>query len=144
MFSMSLIFPFYLQVYDATAKIPSGLLNGNVNQFGDFDECIGIRGSEEIQGQYCLAYLHLSIDESRVDLKYLHRLLHSHYAFRSNITDVSTYLYYHFFFCNTGARFFYDKSYFWIIQINESNIRNEQNCFAFDILTVLTNVKHTG
>ncbi|XP_076165792.1 nose resistant to fluoxetine protein 6 [Ptiloglossa arizonensis] len=76
-----------LKMYDATAKIPSGLLNGNVNQFGDFDECIGIRGSEEIQGQYCLAYLHLSIDESRVDLKYLHRLLHSHYAFRSNITD---------------------------------------------------------
>ncbi|XP_076666635.1 nose resistant to fluoxetine protein 6 isoform X1 [Andrena cerasifolii] len=76
-----------LKMYDATAKIPSGLLNGNVNQFGDFDECIGIQGSEGIQGQYCLAYLQLSIDESRSDLKYLHRLLHSHYAFRSNITD---------------------------------------------------------
>ena len=74
-------------MYDATAKLPSGLLNGNVNQFGDFDECIGIQGNEGIQGQYCLAYLQLSIDESRPDLKYLHRLLHSHYAFRSNITD---------------------------------------------------------
>ncbi|CAK9807752.1 Nose resistant to fluoxetine protein 6 [Anthophora plagiata] len=76
-----------LKLYDATAKIPSGLLNGNVNQFGDFDECIGIEGSEGIQGQYCLVYLQLNIDESRLDLKHLHRLLHSHYAFRSNITD---------------------------------------------------------
>ncbi|OAD54557.1 Nose resistant to fluoxetine protein 6 [Eufriesea mexicana] len=77
-----------LKMYDATAKIPSGLLNGNVNQFGDFDECVGIQGTEGIQGQYCLAYLKLSIDESRLDLKHLHRLLHSHYAFRSNISDV--------------------------------------------------------
>ncbi|XP_076623887.1 nose resistant to fluoxetine protein 6 isoform X2 [Colletes latitarsis] len=74
-------------MYDATAKLPSGLLNGNVNQFGDFDECIGIEGTEGIQGQYCLAYVNLSIDESRLDLKHLHRVLHSHYAFRSNITD---------------------------------------------------------
>lgn len=76
-------------VFDATAKIPSGLLNGNVNQFGDFDECVGVQGSEGIQGQYCLAYLKLDVDESRPDLKHLHRLLHAHYAFRSNLTDVS-------------------------------------------------------
>ncbi|KAK1137721.1 hypothetical protein K0M31_002215 [Melipona bicolor] len=76
-----------LKMYDATAKIPSGLLNGNVNQFGDFDECIEIEGSDGIQGQYCLAYLQLSIDKSRLDLNHLHRLIHSHYAFRSNITD---------------------------------------------------------
>ncbi|XP_015434936.1 PREDICTED: nose resistant to fluoxetine protein 6-like [Dufourea novaeangliae] len=76
-----------LKMYDATAKMPSGLLNGNVNQFGDFDECIGIQGSEGIQGQYCLTYLQLTVDESRLDLRHIHRLLHSHYAFRSNITD---------------------------------------------------------
>ncbi|XP_043525105.1 nose resistant to fluoxetine protein 6-like [Frieseomelitta varia] len=76
-----------LKMYDATAKIPSGLLNGNVNQFGDYDECVEIEGNDGIQGQYCLAYLQLSVDESRLDLKHLHRLIHSHYAFRSNITD---------------------------------------------------------
>lgn len=80
---------FYL-VYDATAKMPSGLLNGNVNQFGDFDECVGVRGKDGIQGQYCLATLQLDVDQSRPDLKYLHRLLHSHYSFRNNMTDVST------------------------------------------------------
>ncbi|XP_024941445.1 nose resistant to fluoxetine protein 6 isoform X2 [Cephus cinctus] len=77
--------PYY--VYDATAKIPSGLLNGNVNQLGDFDECVGIKGSDGIRGKYCLAYLQLDIDRSRPDLVHLHRLLHSHYAFRSNMSD---------------------------------------------------------
>ncbi|XP_035739061.1 nose resistant to fluoxetine protein 6-like isoform X2 [Vespa mandarinia] len=76
-----------LKMYDATAKIPSGLLNGNVNQLGDFDECIETVGNDGIQGQYCLAYLQLDIDESRPDLKHLHRLLHSHYIIRSNVTD---------------------------------------------------------
>ena len=76
-------------MYDATAKVPSGLLSGNVNQFGDFDECVGVEGKDGIRGQYCLAFLQLNVDQSRPDLKYLHRLLHSHYAFRSNMTDVS-------------------------------------------------------
>ncbi|KAG5314333.1 NRF6 protein, partial [Acromyrmex insinuator] len=76
-----------LKMYDATAKVPSGLLSGNVNQFGDFDECVGVEGKNGIRGQYCLAYLQLDVDQSRPDLKYLHRLLHSHYAFRSNMTD---------------------------------------------------------
>ncbi|XP_011881618.1 PREDICTED: nose resistant to fluoxetine protein 6 [Vollenhovia emeryi] len=76
-----------LKMYDATAKVPSGLLSGNVNQFGDFDECLSVEGKDGIQGQYCLAYLQIDVDESRPDLKYLHRLLHSHYAFRSNMTD---------------------------------------------------------
>ncbi|XP_012252676.2 nose resistant to fluoxetine protein 6-like isoform X2 [Athalia rosae] len=76
-----------LKMFDATAKIPSGILNGNVNQFGDFDECMGVQGNEGIQGQYCLAYLKLDIDESRPDLKHIHKLLHAHYAFKSNLTD---------------------------------------------------------
>lgn len=84
-----ILIAFNVLVYDATAKVPSGLLSGNVNQFGDFDECVGVEGKDGIRGQYCLAYLQLDVDQSRPDLKYLHRLLHSHYAFRSNMTDVS-------------------------------------------------------
>ncbi|RLU26672.1 hypothetical protein DMN91_000469 [Ooceraea biroi] len=63
-----------LKMYDATAKVPSGLLSGNVNQLGDFDECMDVEGKDGIRGQYCLAYLQLDIDQSRPDLKYLHRL----------------------------------------------------------------------
>lgn len=80
---------YHITVYDATAKIPSGLLNGNVNQLGDFDECVGIEATDGIRGQYCLAYLQLDVDQSRPYLSHLHRLLHSHYAFRSNMSDVS-------------------------------------------------------
>ncbi|XP_043498479.1 nose resistant to fluoxetine protein 6-like [Polistes fuscatus] len=76
-----------LTMYDATAKIPSGLLNGNVNQLGDFDECINTVGTNDIRGQYCLTYLQLNVDKSRTDLKHLHRLLHSHYIIKSNVTD---------------------------------------------------------
>ncbi|KAJ8680575.1 hypothetical protein QAD02_016362 [Eretmocerus hayati] len=69
--------------------MPSGLLSGNVNQLGDFDECVGVDEGTDggIKGQYCLAYLQLDVDESRADLRPLHRLLHSHYAFRSNMSD---------------------------------------------------------
>ncbi|KAH0564337.1 nose resistant to fluoxetine protein 6-like [Cotesia glomerata] len=82
-----------VKMYDATAKIPSGLLSGNVNQLGDFDECLSVNSPAEdqlygqITGQYCLVYLQINIDKSRPDLTYLHRLTHSHYAFRSNLTD---------------------------------------------------------
>ncbi|XP_063973444.1 O-acyltransferase like protein isoform X1 [Diachasmimorpha longicaudata] len=76
-----------LQMFDATAKIPSGLLSGNINQLGDFDECLGIQGTGGIRGQYCLAYLQLEVDHNRGDLKEIHRLVYSHYAFRSNLSD---------------------------------------------------------
>ncbi|XP_034240171.1 nose resistant to fluoxetine protein 6-like [Thrips palmi] len=31
-----------LNMYDATAKLPSGVLSGNAIQLGDFDECLGV------------------------------------------------------------------------------------------------------
>ncbi|GLV31608.1 drop dead [Carabus blaptoides fortunei] len=49
-----------LKMFDSTAKIPSGILNGNLNQFGDYDECMGIfvkipTTDIRISGKYCLA-----------------------------------------------------------------------------------------
>ncbi|CAG2063852.1 unnamed protein product, partial [Timema podura] len=58
-----------LQMYDSSAKLPSGVLRGNTNQLGDFDQCLSVTGSEPstptemIRGQYCLA----SIDISATD-----------------------------------------------------------------------------
>lgn len=46
-----------LKMYDSSAKLPSGILRGNTNQFGDFDQCLSI-GTDEtsnIEGKYCLA-----------------------------------------------------------------------------------------
>ncbi|KAE8750256.1 hypothetical protein FOCC_FOCC003064 [Frankliniella occidentalis] len=34
--------PWALSMYDATAKLPSGVLSGNGIQLGDFDECLGV------------------------------------------------------------------------------------------------------
>ncbi|XP_069696138.1 nose resistant to fluoxetine protein 6-like [Periplaneta americana] len=47
-----------LQMYDSSAKLPSGILRGNVNQLGDFDQCLAVGDGEEspsIDGKYCLA-----------------------------------------------------------------------------------------
>jgi hypothetical protein len=50
-------------VYDSTAKVPEGVLAGNVYQFGSYDSCLGIDvhlndnndGSGGFKGKYCLA-----------------------------------------------------------------------------------------
>ncbi|XP_063992278.1 uncharacterized protein LOC135170416 [Diachasmimorpha longicaudata] len=65
-----------LQMLDSGGKIPSGLLRGNVNQFGDFDQCLGIsskirldnKQTLRIQGKYCLAAVDIqaTIPETRV------------------------------------------------------------------------------
>ncbi|XP_071452991.1 nose resistant to fluoxetine protein 6-like [Hetaerina americana] len=84
-----------LKMYDASAKIPSGLLNGNVNQYGDFDQCIGIEvalgrnsnslKNNQIQGKYCLAYIDVKTQDLRSSE--IMQLLQSHYMIRSNLSD---------------------------------------------------------
>nr|CAD7414849.1 unnamed protein product [Timema cristinae] len=55
-----------LQMYDSSAKLPSGVLRGNANQLGDFDQCLSVMGSDPntptglIRGQYCLASIDIS------------------------------------------------------------------------------------
>ncbi|CAK1551593.1 unnamed protein product [Leptosia nina] len=52
-----------LNMLDSTAKIPSGLLQGNGIQLGDFDQCLASRARVQletgsivkVQGKYCLA-----------------------------------------------------------------------------------------
>lgn len=77
-------------VYDANAKLPSGLLNGNINQFGDFDQCLMVRGpTEDLVGKYCLAYVQISISDKWPRLYHLRKLIQSHDAFVSEFDDVS-------------------------------------------------------
>jgi hypothetical protein len=44
-------------VYDSSAKLPSGVLRGNVNQMGDFDQCLAVVAEDpySFNGKYCLA-----------------------------------------------------------------------------------------
>jgi len=78
-------------VYDSSAKIPSGILNGNVNQFGDFDQCLKVNDENlGIKGQYCLTYVEMTLPSNANEkLRYIVDLMHSHSAFRSRLEDVS-------------------------------------------------------
>lgn len=72
-------------MFDASAKISSGLLSGNLNNFGDFDECLAARSQTDgfISGQYCLAYVNIEVPDH---LKELKKLSHSLETFRSNFS----------------------------------------------------------
>lgn len=77
-------------MHDSTAKISSGVLNGNVNYFGDFDQCLKVQGPvDDLQGKYCLTYLQASIPKNMPRLQQLYDLMHSHGAFVSEFDDVS-------------------------------------------------------
>lgn len=48
------IWKLFLLVIDSSAKsIPTGLLEGNGLEIGDYDECLSIQ-TEKIQGKYCV------------------------------------------------------------------------------------------
>lgn len=76
----------FVPVFDATAKLPSGILNGNGNQYGDFDECLSIDGP--VRGKYCLASLEMTL-RGDAHMDQLDFMVHSGHYIRSNVTDVS-------------------------------------------------------
>ncbi|XP_044743936.1 O-acyltransferase like protein [Chrysoperla carnea] len=76
-----------IKMYDSSAKIPSGILSGNLNQLGDFDECVNSHSDDgEISGQYCLTYFQIDEPNSKYLYK-LHKLMNSHFPFRSTFDD---------------------------------------------------------
>ncbi|XP_075972637.1 drop dead [Anticarsia gemmatalis] len=74
-----------LKMFDATAKPPAGILSGNGNQYGDFDECLSIDGA--VRGKYCLASLQMSFNGDD-NMDEIDTLVHSGHYIRSNITDM--------------------------------------------------------
>lgn len=77
-------------MHDATAKLSSGMLRGNVNNYGDFDQCLDVKATnDDFQGKYCLAWLQPKVSKSLTYTNYLRKLLQSHEAFKSNFDDVS-------------------------------------------------------
>lgn len=77
-------------MYDASAKITSGILNGNVNQYGDFDLCLDtVVKSNNFQSQYCLAHIQPKVASNYQYLNYLRTLALSFEAYKSKFEDVS-------------------------------------------------------
>ncbi|CAG9811915.1 unnamed protein product [Chironomus riparius] len=74
-----------LQMFDANAKISSGLLNGNIHQFGNFDQCINTASSgNQFQGKYCLSHIMFDVPES---LEYLNLLKHRMLALNPFVSE---------------------------------------------------------
>jgi hypothetical protein len=90
-------------VFDSSAKLPAGILNGNVNQYGDFDQCLDVAAELDpvlyshledyhIAGKYCLAHLDLgmgSTSRPNTVLKEVDDLAHAHRPIVSTVNDVS-------------------------------------------------------
>ncbi|XP_076289721.1 uncharacterized protein LOC143213594 isoform X2 [Lasioglossum baleicum] len=81
-----------LQMLDSSAKIPPGLLRGNVHQLGDFDECTGVmahvklnNSTIKVQGKYCL--LDIDLYASHPDMRHAVNTMLSRYIFRSTMRD---------------------------------------------------------
>ncbi|KAJ0179167.1 hypothetical protein K1T71_004879 [Dendrolimus kikuchii] len=64
-----------LNMLDATAKIPSGVLQGNGIQLGDFDQCLASRARVQldtgsvvkVQGKYCLARIDVKAEHPELE-----------------------------------------------------------------------------
>ena len=83
-----------ITVHDATAKVSAGILNGNVNQYGDFDQCINAQASNnEFGGKYCLAFIQPTVPEGLHYIKYLRKLFLSLESYKNTLDDVSCYNY---------------------------------------------------
>lgn len=79
---------------DASAKIPAGLMLGNVNQLGDFDLCTNIATkikmdddkTVKMRGKYCLAQVDLKAKTE--ELKLPVHLMQGRSFLRSTLRDV--------------------------------------------------------
>lgn len=77
-------------MHDASAKLSSGILNGNVNQFGDFDQCLEtVVERSNFKSQYCLAHVQPIVSSNYQYLNFLRTLALSFEAYKSKFEDVS-------------------------------------------------------
>jgi hypothetical protein len=78
-----------ISVYDASAKVPSGILSGNINQYGNFDQCLSVNEPSNLfKGKYCLAYFQLKIPDDDVLVQNLKKEAHKFEHITNEIDDV--------------------------------------------------------
>lgn len=78
-------------MFDASANFPSGILSGNVNSYGDFEECLRIGDNERVnfRGKHCYVELQPSVNQSAIYVNYLRKLVQSYEIIQSDFEDVS-------------------------------------------------------
>ncbi|CAK9804439.1 Nose resistant to fluoxetine protein 6 [Anthophora plagiata] len=53
--------PWALQMYDASVKIPPGVITGNYQQLGNYDECLQVKSGHGFTGKACSATVNFEI-----------------------------------------------------------------------------------
>jgi hypothetical protein len=77
-------------VLDASGHFPTGILSGNVNSFGDFQECLSVVNSEAINGKHCYVEMHPFVNKSTAPyVDYLREHVQSFEIIKSRLEDVS-------------------------------------------------------
>lgn len=79
-------------MYDASANFPAGILRGNVNSFGDFQECLNIGNNDKninFRGKHCYVELQPSVNGSAAYINHLRQLIQSYEIVQSEFKDVS-------------------------------------------------------
>ncbi|XP_039438292.1 nose resistant to fluoxetine protein 6 isoform X1 [Culex pipiens pallens] len=84
------------RMHDASGKISSGVLNGNINQYGDYDQCLNVNvpttassssnNDPSLQGRYCLAGIQPSVASTAL-LQHVFSLVQSHGMLKSQLGD---------------------------------------------------------
>jgi Nose resistant-to-fluoxetine protein, N-terminal domain len=78
-------------VHDSNAKLPVGILRGNIHQYGDFDECLAVvEPARSFRGKFCLANIQLEIPKS---MEFLHLMKNQYVAeelVKTTFADVSS------------------------------------------------------
>lgn len=89
--------PICIAVLDATGKIGAGLLRGNINQFGDYDQCTKVsttvkttasKSPMRVHGKYCLAQIEMRSTLS--SLKEPLHLLHGRDLWHAHLKHVAS------------------------------------------------------
>ena len=78
-------------MFDANGQMPIGILSGNVNMFGHFQQCLNIGDESNLRfrGKHCFAELQPFVTEHATYLTHLHRLAQSFELMKSTFNDVS-------------------------------------------------------
>lgn len=78
-------------MFDASATLPSGILSGNINSFGDFQECLKIAnvGATKFKGKHCYVELQPFVNNTAPYINHLRLLIQSYEMVQSRLEDVS-------------------------------------------------------
>ena len=76
-------------MYDASGHFSTGILRGNVNSFGDYEECLSVHNEKlRINGKHCYIEMQPYVNGTAEYLNYIRELVQSFEIIKSKISDV--------------------------------------------------------